>query len=227
MSTQAKKELPGILFVWTNVDPAHDHDFNRWYDREHVEERVRLPGFVSGTRYQSVKGPRQYLGLYRTTSLAAFRTPAYFSAFQQQTPWSVTNLARMQDPMRRVCTIDAEIGSGTGAWLAVLRLGRSAIGNDPAEVVKLGQQLQALDGVVASRLLTPDSVLSTPLPAENPSGRVLDPMLLIEASSEAAAENAIRLAAEEVGGELGSCVENYADNYAILRLTWQLRDKAA
>ena len=54
--------LPGILFVWTSADPEHERDFNRWYDREHVEERVRIPGFVSGTRYQSVRGPRKYLG---------------------------------------------------------------------------------------------------------------------------------------------------------------------
>jgi len=38
----------GMLLVCTNVDPAHEDDFNRWYDREHVNERVAIPGFVSG-----------------------------------------------------------------------------------------------------------------------------------------------------------------------------------
>lgn len=206
---------PGMLFVWTNVDPAYEEDFNRWYDREHVDERVRIPGFVSGARYQVTQGARRYLGLYRTTSLDVFKTQAYFQAFQKQTPWSVSNLARMHDPMRRVCEINWETGAGTGAWLAVVRCGNSAIGRQLAEVTKLGRTLREIDAVVSSKLLFPDLDLSTPLPAENPSGRILDPILLIEASSEPAAANAGRFAAEQIGAEV--------DSLSILQLTWQLR----
>lgn len=211
--------LPGILFVWTSADPEHELDFNRWYDREHVEERVRIPGFVSGTRYQSVRGPRKYLGLYRTTSLNAFQTPDYFKAFGQQTPWSLTNLERMRDPMRRVCAIEAEAGAGTGAWLAVLRLGTKAIGQDGVAVAKvaaLGRALLQLDGVVYARLLTPDASLSGPLPAEQKEGRVLDPLFLIDASSESAALAAVTQASAALGLD--------PDEAAILQLSWQLRD---
>ena len=211
--------LPGILFVWTSADPEHELDFNRWYDREHVEERVRIPGFVSGTRYQNVRGPRKYLGLYRTTSLDAFQTPDYFKAFGQQTPWSVANLERMRDPMRRVCAIEAETGLGTGAWLAVLRLGAGAIGQDGAGVAKvaaLGRALLQVDGVISSRLLTPDEKLSGPLPAEQKEGRVLDPIFLIDASSESAAVAAANQASAALGLDAGDA--------AILQLSWQLRD---
>ncbi|MGX9784487.1 hypothetical protein [Janthinobacterium lividum] len=211
--------LPGILFVWTSADPEHELDFNRWYDREHVEERVRIPGFVSGTRYQSVRGSRKYLGLYRTDSLGAFQTPDYFKAFGQQTPWSVTNLQRMVDPMRRVCAIEAETGMGTGAWLAVLRLGAPAIGQDAAAVAgmaALGAQLLQIDGVIATRLLTPDANLSGPLPAEQKEGRVLDPIFLIDASSESAASAAADAASAALGLD--------AEQAAILQLSWQLRE---
>lgn len=211
--------LPGILFVWTSVDPEHEPDFNRWYDREHVEERVRIPGFVSGTRYQSVHGPRKYLGLYRTVSLAAFQTPDYFKAFGQQTPWSLANLERMRDPMRRVCAIEAEAGAGTGAWLAVLRLGASAIGQDGeavATIAALGSTLLQRDGVIYARLLTPDASLSGPLPAERKEGRVLDPLFLIDASSESAAVAAAQQASAALGRD--------ANEAAILQLSWQLRE---
>ena len=217
--TTSTTTLPGILFVWTSTDPEHELDFNRWYDREHVEERVRIPGFVSGTRYQSVRGPRKYLGLYRTTSLNAFQTPDYFKAFGQQTPWSLTNLERMRDPMRRVCAIEAEAGAGTGAWLAVLRLGTKAIGQDGVAVAKvaaLGRALLQLDGVVYARLLTPDASLSGPLPAEQKEGRVLDPLFLIDASSESAALAAVTQASAALGLD--------PDEAAILQLSWQLRD---
>ncbi|QDG72991.1 DUF4286 family protein [Janthinobacterium tructae] len=211
--------LPGILFVWTSADPEHELDFNRWYDREHVEERVRIPGFVSGTRYQSLRGPRKYLGLYRTDSLDAFQTPDYFKAFSQQTPWSVTNLQRMLDPMRRVCAIEAETGMGTGAWLAVLRLGGPAIGQDAqavAGLAVLGTKLRQIDGVIATRVLTPDAKLSGPLPAERKEGRVLDPIFLIDASSESAAVAAANAASAALGLD--------GEQAAILQLSWQLRE---
>ncbi|SFX61059.1 hypothetical protein SAMN03097694_2580 [Janthinobacterium lividum] len=212
--------LPGMLFVWTSADPEHERDFNRWYDREHVEERVRIPGFVSGTRYQSVRGPRKYLGLYRTVSLGAFQTPDYFKAFGQQTPWSLTNLQRMVDPMRRVCAIEAETGMGTGAWLAVLRLGAPAIGQDAQAVdamTALGTKLLQIDGVIATRLLTPDANLSGPLPAERTEGRVLDPIFVIDASSESAAMAAANAASAALGLD--------AEQAAILQLSWQLREE--
>ena len=33
------------LFVWTDVDTTYEDDFNEWYDREHMEERVAIEGF--------------------------------------------------------------------------------------------------------------------------------------------------------------------------------------
>ena len=109
-----------MLFVACDLDPAADErDFNRWYDREHVEERVRIPGFLSGARYFSLEGGRKYLGLYLTRSLDAFTSDAYRAAFQRQTPWSVANLDRMRDPMRRVCAVTAQTGMGSGSHLGL------------------------------------------------------------------------------------------------------------
>ncbi|MFT3814435.1 MAG: hypothetical protein QM740_13830 [Acidovorax sp.] len=182
----------GMLFVASDVDPQHESDFNQWYDQEHVEERARISGFVSGARYRaqagSAAGARKYLGLYRTQSLAAFTSPAYRAAFERQTPWSVANLERMLDPMRRVCAVRAVAGFGSGSELAVLPL-------DPAPDVDAlaaraqdaGSQLRALPGFVQSYLLAPDATLSTPLPREAREGRVLFPMLVIENSTNRAA----------------------------------------
>jgi len=62
-------------------------------------------------------------------------------------------------------------------------------------IARLGSELLTLDGVVLARLLVPDAALSTPLRAEDPRERRLDPLLLIEASAEAAVANAGRHAA--------------------------------
>lgn len=181
---------PGMLFVATHVDMEHDADFNQWYDQEHVEERVRLPGFQSGTRYQGLDAqtPR-YLGLYRTTSLEAFSTAAYQAAFGQQTPWSVANLARMRQPTRRVCTIQEEAGQGTGSRLLVQRLSLQTQ-QLPARAADFARSLLGQPGFVRSFLLLPDTALSTPLPQESTQGRVLHPMLVCEASTDGGLQSA-------------------------------------
>ena len=206
---------PGLLFVWTNIDPLYEADFNKWYDREHVEERIAIEGFTVGARYIASRAPRKYLGLYRTENLGVFTSPAYSKAFAHQTPWSVANFGRMSDAMRRVCAITAESGIGAGSWLAIVRLGRRPAGADLATLADLGRTVATRDGVIATRLLEPDAGLSTPLPAEPAENRLLDPMLLIEGTSE----TAVAAAAEAVAGELGIA----AGEIATLQMMWRLQ----
>ena len=186
----------GMLFVASDVEPADEADFNRWYDREHVEERVRIPGFLSGARYVSLEGGRKYLGLYRTESLAVFGSPGYRAAFEKQTPWSIANLDRMRQPIRRVCAVRAVTGFGSGSHAVVLPL--AVTGDVEALVLRAaaaGRRLAEQAGFVQSYLLAPDTTLSTPLPRESTEGRVLQPMLVVETGSADAARAARTAAA--------------------------------
>ncbi|WP_418119490.1 hypothetical protein [Variovorax sp. 350MFTsu5.1] len=202
-SSSSATAVNGLLFVASGVDPADEADFNRWYDREHVEERVRIPGFLSGARYFSLEGGRKYLGLYRTESLAVFGSPGYRAAFEKQTPWSVANLDRMRQPMRRVCAVRAVTGFGSGSHVAVLPLVAAADAEaQVAHAAGIGAQLRKEQaGFVQSYLLVPDAALSTPLPRESTEGRVLQPLLVIETSSEAAARAARATAAAAFDAE--------------------------
>ncbi|CAN7653004.1 hypothetical protein D9M68_45900 [compost metagenome] len=197
MSNLAAIPPHGLLFVASDVDAADEADFNLWYDREHVEERARVPGFISAARYQAVHGGPKYLGLYRTESLAAFTSAAYKQAFRHQTPWSVTNLGRMRKPMRRVCSVDASVGQGSGSWLAVLPLPRA---DDAVSLIdragEVGDELSLRAGFVRSYLLVPDDELSQPLPNESLEGRQLLPLFVVESSDEQASELALNIAAQ-------------------------------
>ena len=103
----------GQLFVWTDIDPAHEADFNAWYDREHMEERVAIPGMLWARRYRAHDDTaRRYLAIYRTESLGTFTSDAYRAAFTRQTDWSNRNFARMGNTQRRVMAVNAEAGFG-------------------------------------------------------------------------------------------------------------------
>lgn len=58
----------GLLLVMIDVDPAHEDEFNRWYDQEHFPERLQCPGFRSGRRFVSVEGEPKYLAYYELDS---------------------------------------------------------------------------------------------------------------------------------------------------------------
>ncbi|QEI05482.1 hypothetical protein FXN63_06215 [Pigmentiphaga aceris] len=211
----------GLLFVATSVEPEHEADFNAWYDREHVEERVRVPGFLSGARYQVLDetsgGAPRYLGLYRTESLAAFTTDAYRAAFGQQTAWSVTNLGRMVGPMRRVCSVEAVVGQGSGSQLTILRLPETTdAGVLVARIADAGRELAQLPGVIQSYLLVPDTLLSGPLPREATEGRVLQPLWVIE-SSHAQAADTVRERAAALAGTNPADAWRYALGWKLVR----------
>ncbi len=67
----------GLLLVAMEVEPAHEAEFNRWYDEEHVPERLSHPGILTGRRFRSVQGAPKYLALYDLESPEVLDTPEY------------------------------------------------------------------------------------------------------------------------------------------------------
>lgn len=203
-------QQPAQLLVWTDIDPGFEADFNRWYDREHMAERVALPGFRWARRYCTNKG-RRYLALYRTDSLAAFTSAAYTEAFANQTAWSKRNLARMVDPVRRVGSIAFERGQGTGAAIGLITLESGE--PDLRAIEHMTGNAMTIDGILGGHLLVPDVTLSTPLPNEK-GERILAPLFVIEATGAAAAEKVTAMVAREL---------NQPDSaMAVLSLMWEL-----
>ena len=40
-----------VLVVMMEVDPADDAVFNKWYNEEHLPERMSIPGYISARRF--------------------------------------------------------------------------------------------------------------------------------------------------------------------------------
>src|SRR3954449_7542724 len=111
-----------MLLTSMDIDPAHEADFNRWYDREHLVERVAIEGFVEARRYVAHQGHPKYLCLYSTATFDVLDTPAYRAALMNPTEWSKTNLARFKNMIRTIARITISRGEGRGAALGIVRL---------------------------------------------------------------------------------------------------------
>ena len=157
----------GMLLTSMNIDAEHEADFNRWYDREHLEERVAIPGFMEARRYVADEGSMpKYLSLYSTETFEVLDSPAYRNALANQTDWSKANLARFKNMIRSVARITISRGTGRGAWVSVFRL-RPSHGKADELRARLRDALdpEGLHGIISMHLLESDPQLSRPLTA--------------------------------------------------------------
>ena len=159
----------GMLLTSMNIDAADEAEFNRWYDHEHLEERVAIDGFLEARRYVAHDGNPKYLSLYSTQTFEVLDSPAYRAALSNQTAWSKVNIARFKNMIRAVARITISQGTGRGAALGIVRLRPPAGGEDKLRAA-LREQLDPaqFDGIISMHLIESDPALSKPI-TDDPS----------------------------------------------------------
>jgi hypothetical protein len=159
----------GMLLTSMDIDAANEVDFNRWYDREHLEERVAIEGFIEARRYVAHTGSPKYLCLYSTATIEVLDSPTYRARLASPTDWSKETMARFENMIRAVARITLSRGQGRGAVLGIVRL-RPEAGSEAAlrETLKAKFDPEACDGIISMHLLESDPKLSGPT-AEIPS----------------------------------------------------------
>jgi hypothetical protein len=193
--TQSTSVPPqGLLFIWTDIEARFEDDFNRWYDREHMSERMALPGFELARRFLADDGVPRYLALYRTSSLAVFRSERYRNAFAHQSEWSRQTFARMQNTVRRVGEITTRGGLGEGGSLSLFLMPDS-------DAFPSGAALNAateVDGIITAYVVRSDPELSVPL-TEAAAAPVSDRIVIVEGTNPAATASQARQLARDCG----------------------------
>ncbi len=84
----ANKRGTGLLMVWCDVPADKEAEFNRWYNEEHLAERLSVPGFLSAARYEAVKGGPKHLAVYELESPAVMESEAYKKVSNTPTAWT-------------------------------------------------------------------------------------------------------------------------------------------
>ena len=158
----------GMLLTSMDIDASDEAEFNRWYDREHLLERVAIEGFLEARRYVAHEASPKYLSLYSTESFDVLDSLAYRAALASQTDWSKANIAHFKNMIRAVARITVSRGAGRGAALGIVRL-RPAGDTDKLRTA-LRNQLdpEKLDGILSMRLIESDAALSRPITDDPP-----------------------------------------------------------
>ena len=120
----------GVLAIWNGVAPGYDAEFVEWHVKEHIPERVGVPGFLRGRRYVAVDGTPAYFNFYETESYQVLSSAPYLARLNDPTPWTRKLVSNFKDTSRTICEVAHSSGRGIGAWVETIQLQTAS---DPAE----------------------------------------------------------------------------------------------
>ncbi|QRM53254.1 DUF4286 family protein [Sinorhizobium sp. BG8] len=183
-----------VVAIWNDILPEGRENFIEWHNREHIPERVAIPGFLRGRRYVAEYGNPEYFTLYEAVDGAVLTGSAYLERLNRPTPWTKQSTADFRNTVRGVCGTEYSRGSGDGGFILTLRFDadldrRTAL--EKAIVAQL-EPIGRLKGVSGAHLCIADSAASGIETAERKGRQVGVPnwIILIEGSSVAAIDAA-------------------------------------
>lgn len=148
----------GMLCSRLDVDAAVEAELNRWYDAEHMKERVGITGFLNARRYVAISGKPKYVNFYETESLAVLDGTEYLTLLNNQTDWSVRMIGEFKNFQRTVGSVTVSAGYGYGACVGLVEI-KPRDGEDDVTRRWISEQVSELvnmDGVLSAHLLEND-----------------------------------------------------------------------
>ncbi len=115
--------MPGSAAVamWWDIPAAVRAEWEDWHTREHMPERLGIPGFLRGTRWVSFADAGAYFVLYETTALSTITSGAYLERLNHPTPWSRRMMPHHKNMVRSLCVVRSSYDDGVPYALATAR----------------------------------------------------------------------------------------------------------
>lgn len=84
----AAKKGRGLLMVYVDVPSELEDEFNRWYNEEHIPERLAIPGVLNAARYEAVRGGPKHLACYELDEAEAYFSDIWQERLANPTEWT-------------------------------------------------------------------------------------------------------------------------------------------
>jgi hypothetical protein len=113
----------GLLAIWFDVDADAEAELNAWYPRQHLPERLSVPGFLRGRRYAAVDARARYVTLYEVETPAVLASPAYLERLNNPTDWTRRVLPSFRGMVRGAYgRLEASAGDRVERHLLAIRI---------------------------------------------------------------------------------------------------------
>ena len=142
--------------MWWDIASEVRPEWEDWHTREHMPERLGIPGFLRGTRWIAESGQPSYFVLYEAESLETLTAGTYLERLNNPTPWSLKMMPHHRNMVRSLCEVRATWGGGVPRTLATIRFSLAS------ELPKLPQG----QGLTSAHLLQSVPMAATPQTTE-------------------------------------------------------------
>ncbi len=116
-------ENSGRLAIWNECAPGYEGAYEKWYQTEHMAERLSVPGFRRGRRYEAIDPRAGYFTYYETDNPNVLTSDAYLQRVNNPTPKTADIMREaLADVSRTVCKASISIGNLRGAFATTLQL---------------------------------------------------------------------------------------------------------
>ena len=112
-----------FMALFHDVLEVDKTEYMEWHTREHMPERLGIPGFRTGKRLINHALERyQYGTLYSGDTVEVFRAPPYLERLNDPTPWTQRVQPSFRNFIRIACERIATAGIGDGGAMVTVRL---------------------------------------------------------------------------------------------------------
>ena len=137
----------GILAIFNDCVAGREAEFEAWFQGEHLQERLAVPGFLFGRRHQAISGSCGYFNFYVVASPAVLTSKPYLERLDHPTPATLKVMSDIFLNMNRtICTRALRLGAFRGAYAVTARF------NDTPDLKALKSRAETLsqDAAIAS-----------------------------------------------------------------------------
>jgi hypothetical protein len=156
--------------VWNDVTREGRRDFYEWHDKEHIPERLDIPGFRRGRRYIRPDHSPEWFTMYEADDLSVVTSPEYLARLNAPTPATQRTLQFFRNTSRAVCRVACSMGASSGGNMLTMRLEAPPGTGEALRLLTqnvLFPRALALTGVVACHLFASDESASFTNTAES------------------------------------------------------------
>lgn len=112
----------GILGVWSSITAEAAEDYDAWYEREHMFERLEVPGFRRAKHYATVSGSPQFFTYFELDAPSVVVSPAYLTQSNNSSAWTQRILPHFRDANRTAFSVVRRVGRGYGSAAMTVRV---------------------------------------------------------------------------------------------------------
>jgi hypothetical protein len=107
--------------MWWNVAEEHLDEFHEWHSKEHLPERLSIPGFNRGSRWQR-ENSGEFFVIYELADYETLVSDAYRARLNNPTRWSTTMMPLHRNMVRSQCRVLVSHGRGVATYMSTTKL---------------------------------------------------------------------------------------------------------